>query len=64
MSHKQPDGDSCKNYFKYGKSFPDNVGEFLGLTHHKRKILTQAFNIKRYIKKSIGIKYRPKQNGL
>jgi hypothetical protein len=25
MSHKQPDGDSCKNYFKYGKSFPDNV---------------------------------------
>ena len=29
MSHKQPDGDSCKNYFKYGKSFPDNVGDAL-----------------------------------
>ena len=27
MSHKQPDGDSCKNYFKYGKSFPDNVAD-------------------------------------
>ncbi len=27
MSHKQPDGDNCKNYFKYGKSFPDNVAD-------------------------------------
>ena len=36
----------------FNSDFPDNVGEFLGLTHHKRKILTQAFNIKRYIKKN------------
>ncbi|MAF26175.1 hypothetical protein CL634_11490 [bacterium] len=25
MPHKLSDGDSCKNYFKHGKSFPDNV---------------------------------------
>jgi hypothetical protein len=25
MSHKLPDGESCNNYFKYGKSFPENV---------------------------------------
>ncbi len=36
----------------FNSDFPDNVGEFLGLTHHKRKILTQAFNLKRYIKKN------------
>ena len=25
MAHKVPDGENCKNYFKYGKSFPENV---------------------------------------
>jgi len=25
MSHKNPDGEICTNYFKYGKSFPENV---------------------------------------
>lgn len=25
MSHKVSDGQTCTNYFKYGKSFPDNV---------------------------------------
>ncbi len=25
MSHKLPDGQDCTNYFKYGKSFPENI---------------------------------------
>ena len=25
MSHKQPDGGSCNDYFRYDKSFPENV---------------------------------------
>ena len=29
MSHKVPDGENCKNYFKYGKSFPQNVEDAL-----------------------------------
>ena len=29
MSHIEPDGDTCKNYFKYGKSFPENVKDAL-----------------------------------
>jgi hypothetical protein len=29
MSHIEPDGQDCKNYFKYGKSFPDNVKDAL-----------------------------------
>ncbi len=29
MSHKSPDADSCQNYFRYGKSFPENVEEAL-----------------------------------
>ena len=29
MSHVEPDGENCKNYFKYGKSFPDNVKDAL-----------------------------------
>lgn len=29
MSHKVPDGENCNNYFKYGKSFPDNVKDAL-----------------------------------
>tara|TARA_Y100000310_G_scaffold341513_2_gene440888 strand:- start:2147 stop:2734 length:588 start_codon:yes stop_codon:yes gene_type:complete len=29
MSHKEPDGESCNTYFKYGKSFPDNVKDAL-----------------------------------
>ena len=36
----------------FNKDFPDHVEEFLGLINHKRKILTQAFNLKRYIKKN------------
>ena len=29
MAHKVPDGDQCNNYFKYGKSFPENVEDAL-----------------------------------
>lgn len=29
MAHKVPDGDNCNNYFKYGKSFPQNVEDAL-----------------------------------
>ena len=29
MAHKVPDGDQCNNYFKYGKSFPQNVEDAL-----------------------------------
>ena len=29
MAHKVPDGENCKNYFKYGKSFPENVEDAL-----------------------------------
>ncbi len=36
----------------FNKDFPNHVEEFLGLINHKRKILTQAFNLKRYIKKN------------
>lgn len=36
----------------FDNDFPDHVGEFLGLINHKRKMLTQAFNLKRYIEKS------------
>ncbi len=29
MAHKVPDGSQCNNYFKYGKSFPENVEDAL-----------------------------------
>tara|TARA_B100001093_G_scaffold364098_1_gene348911 strand:- start:1514 stop:4174 length:2661 start_codon:yes stop_codon:yes gene_type:complete len=49
------DGSFLEIYSAYESifknDFPEQVGEFLGLIHHKRKILTQSFNLKRYIKK-------------